>query len=232
MAWMDMSIAVILVIYMIKGWNKGVVLSFLSMLSFIFAGIISKMYHPVVSRYMIENPMIFSQIKQFIFGKLNVAISRKSVTEGILAERNVFQILRFPKELEQLFINNDIIKDVSGSMIENGYDYISDLLTRMFISFMSMIVVFFVIKMILFVIGYLLDGVFSLPVLKQLNHVAGMTFGFVKGMMIVFIIFTIITPFVTMGNSSVLIEGIEKSVAARVLYDNNPIIGIIKVIVE
>ncbi|WZL73125.1 CvpA family protein [Clostridiaceae bacterium 35-E11] len=228
MGWMDVLILVILIIHILKGWTKGLILSFFQFTSFIIAGIVAKIYYPVVSTYIAQNTAIFIKIQEIIGNRFKITLNEQAISGGIVANRNIFQMLKFPKTIEEFFMKNDVMQVYSTRAMEGVHSYVSDTLTRMFINFMSILLVFFIIKMILSILGYLLHNIASLPVLKQFNCLGGMIFGFIKGIFAIFILLTIITPLMTMMDIGILVEGIEKSVLTKYLYHHNPIMGMIQ----
>ncbi|QEK13511.1 CvpA family protein [Crassaminicella thermophila] len=228
MSWMDVLIIVILVINIIKGWNNGLILSFFHMTSFILAGVAAKMYYPVVSKYIMENSIIFLKVQELIGERFKTIINRQAVAEGILENRNIFEVLKFPKVVESFLMKSDSVKEAGIRAIDGVHSYLSDIIARMFIDFISILIIFFVVKILLFIIGHILNGISKLPVLKQFNHLGGFVFGLLKGLFIVFIFLAVITPFTTMMDTNVFVEGLESSVIAKILYNNNPIIGILK----
>lgn len=228
MGWMDVLIVVIWIIHSIRGWTKGLILSFFQMTSFLIAGVVAKVYYPVVSTYITQNTGIFIKIQEMIGTRFKMAINEQAISGGIIANPNIYQVLKFPKAIEELFMANDVIEAYSAKAMEGIHSYVSDILTRMFINFISILLVFFIVKMILSILGHVLHNIASLPVLNQFNRLGGMVFGFIKGLLIVFILLAMVTPFMTMMDSSILVEGMEKSVLSNYLYHHNPIIGMIK----
>lgn len=228
MSWMDVFIIVIFVINIIKGWKNGLILSFFNTASFIVAGAIAKIYHPWISKYIMENSMIFLKVQASIGQRFQTAINRQAVDGGILGNGNIFEVLKFPKVVESLFMKSEPIKEASTRAMEGVYSYLSDILARMFIDFISILIVFFVVKILLWIIGHLLHKIAKLPVLNQFNHLGGFVFGFLKGLLIVFIFLAMITPFTTMMDTNIFIEGLESSIIAKILYNNNPIIRMIQ----
>ncbi|TCO77998.1 CvpA family protein [Marinisporobacter balticus] len=231
MSWLDVLIIVIFTINMIKGWKNGLILSFFYMGSFIIAGIVAKIYYPLVSKYIMVHSTIFIKVQAYIGKRFQTATNDHVVAEGIV-ENNIFEVLKFPKSIENLLMKSDTMHVYSERAMEGVHSYLSDVLARMFIDFISILILFFAVKILLFIIGHLLDGIASLPVLKQFNRLGGVVFGLVKGLLIVFIFLAIITPFITMMDASIFVEGLEKSIIANVLYDHNPIIGLIQIAIK
>ncbi|WP_129599836.1 CvpA family protein [Anaerophilus nitritogenes] len=218
MNWMDVSVLVILFIGGMKGWKRGLILSFFHTFSYIVAGIVAKKYYPFVSKYIIENEAIFSKVESLIYNRFESAKVYQASSGGIIAQRSLFQILDFPQ----------VIQEFCKSTKELAYHNVSNVLANMFINFLSVIVIFIGVKILWFLVGYCIDSVASFPILNEMNRSLGALLGVGKGFLIVLIIITIMTPFVTMKDLSVLQEGIEKSMVVQFLYHNNPIFGLLK----
>ncbi|WP_053955081.1 CvpA family protein [Inediibacterium massiliense] len=218
MNWMDVSVLVILFIGGMKGWRRGLVLSFFHTFSYIVAGIVAKIYYPFVSKYMIENGAIFSKVENLVYNRFESANAYQASSGGIIAQRSVFQILDFPQ----------VLQEFCESTQELAYHNASNILAKMFINFLSVFIIFIGVKLLWFLIGYCIDTVVSFPILNEVNRSLGALLGAGKGFLIVLIIITILTPFATMKDSSVLEEGLEKSTVVKFLYNHNPIVGLLK----
>ncbi|QXM06996.1 CvpA family protein [Crassaminicella indica] len=228
MGWMDALIFVILAINVIKGWKNGLILSFFNMSSFIVAGIAAKIYYPSVSKYIMGNSTIFLKVQALIGDRVQEAYGHSVAASTVTGNTNIFELLKFPKAIENFFMKSETMRAYNQQAMEGVYSYLSDILARMFIDFISILIIFFAVKIILFLVAYILDGIATLPVLKQFNCIGGVVFGFSKGLLIVLIFLAIITPFTAMTNSGILVEGLEKSVVAKILYYRNPIIEILQ----
>ncbi|MCT4618089.1 MAG: CvpA family protein [Marinisporobacter sp.] len=232
MSWMDVLILVILVINVIKGWKNGLILSFFKMSSLIVAGIVAKIYYPNLSQYIMANSTILAKVQEVIGQRVQVTYNNSVAASTMTGNTNIFEILKLPKGIENLFMKSETMREYSNQAMEGVYTYLSDILARMFIDFISIVIIFFVIRILLFIIGYILDGIATLPVLKQFNCLGGVIFGFSKGLLIVLIFLAVITPFTAMSHSGILIEGLEKSILAKALYYNNPIVGMLQGVIN
>ncbi|MFZ5968252.1 MAG: CvpA family protein [Bacillota bacterium] len=228
MNWMDVAIVVILGVYSLKGWGKGLVLSLFGIVGYIVAGFVAKKYSPVVSAYIIDHPELSGKIQGFVNGRLQVAVQADAVPDSIVRNRNIFQVLRFPKGLEEFMMKSDMVQEYSDKAMDGIHSYISEVLTKLLIEFMSFLLVLFAALLIVYVLGHLLNSIASLPLLNQANRIAGACLGMMKGLLIIFLILAVITPIATMTDYGIIMEGLEKSMLASYLYDHNPILGLIE----
>lgn len=99
--------------------------------------------------------------------------------------------------------------------------------TLSIVNVISMILLFFMLKIALSIIVTILNGVFSLPLLNGLNKLGGGIFGFIRGVFIICIIFAIIVP-LNINKNTLIEKEIYKSKIGILLYNNNPIIKIME----
>jgi uncharacterized membrane protein required for colicin V production len=229
---MDVLILVIFAINVIKGWKNGLILSFFKMSSLIVAGIVAKICYPKLSEYIMENSTILSKVEEVIGRRVQVTYDNSVAVSTMTGNTNIFEILKLPKGIENLFMKSEMMREYSNQAMAGVYTYLSDILARMFIDFISMVIIFLVIRILLFIVGHILDGIATLPVLKQFNCLGGVIFGFLKGLLIVLIFLAVITPFTAMSHSGILVEGLEKSIVAKALYYNNPIVGMLQGVIN
>lgn len=210
MNWMDIAVAAIIIITCIEGYVKGLVISIITLGSWIVAGIISMKFYPVAADYIIANTAIYSKINEAVNNKTTVAIGANAGSVDL-------SFIRLPAILNDMIITNTFTDNTVGDMI-----------AKLIIDISSIILIFFIVKIVLFMVGLILDKFMKLPFLNQLNRLGGLVFGFFKGGIIVCILFALLIPIIGMTQNQFIVEGLESSVISWYLYDNNIILSIIK----
>ncbi|PAB58466.1 CvpA family protein [Anaeromicrobium sediminis] len=114
---------------------------------------------------------------------------------------------------------------VMGNALTNNVIFTT--MTLSIVNIISIILVFIIVKIILSIASTLLNGVASLPILNGLNRLGGGAFGFVRGILIIFIVFAVIVPF-NLNKNGKIEDEINKSKFGKILYINNPIIKIVE----
>lgn len=138
----------------------------------------------------------------YIFSKISSYCSRKASTNSAAAF--VFKFMSGGKTI--------------GSTIANGLVVMA-----------SFIIVFFIVKIILNVLSNALNIISKLPVLKQFNRVLGMVVGLIKGILILYIIFALLTPVLPLLKSTnPVISALENSRFAVNFYRYNIITELLK----
>ena len=111
------------------------------------------------------------------------------------------------------------------SILGAGNADTGNVLTTGFISILSFIILFFLIRLILTLIANAFNMTTKLPVVKQFNKLGGFCFGLIKGALILYIIFAALTPILPLlPSDNTLIAAINSSIFASNFYKYNIIV--------
>ncbi len=109
-------------------------------------------------------------------------------------------------------------------------NFLTDLMYKgafsVFINFICLIIFYFIVKWILKLIFKLISFIFEAPVLKQLNKLGGIIFGSIKGILIIYIAFILLTPYSKMYPESFIGKGIENSVFSNYIIKTGDVFNI------
>ncbi len=230
MNWMDMIIIMIIIINAFSGLNRGFVLSLFSIGSYIIAFIAAKLYYPYIAGFFLNNTNLIPKIQSYVFNKINNSESNMVSSQGA-GNENIFEIMNFPKPMEDMLMKSAAVSSYSEGIMGNIHGYIAEIITKVVVDLLSIIIIFLVVKLILNIIGALLNEVANLPVIKQFNSLGGFIFGFVRGILIVFLIASLMVIPVSISNGGFIAEGLKGSMLAVYFYDYNFIFSMIDQIV-
>ena len=90
---------------------------------------------------------------------------------------------------------------------------------------LSLIAIFVIVKVTLFVVSILLGGIMKLPVLKQMNEVLGLAFGAFMGFFEMYIAFAGITFISSVADISFVVDAIKASLIGASMFEHNLIIN-------
>ncbi|KGG80016.1 hypothetical protein Y919_08635 [Caloranaerobacter azorensis H53214] len=225
MNWVDYVVIVILLVNGIGGLSKGLIITVFNLFGFILSLYIAKLYYPVVANFIKNNPNIIGTIKEYVTTRVEI-IMNKIGNSGSIGD--FFEILKLPSKLGENMINDPNVNSYMNNTMNTASDMISTKLTGLFIDIISIIIVFLAAKFILYIIVSILDNIAHLPVLRQINKLAGLVFGLIKGVFILYILFAIITPVITMFPDGAIAKGVYDSTIGYYLYSNNLIIDYLK----
>ena len=194
----DLIIIAIILLFTFIGYKRGLIKIAFGLCTFIIALIVATVLYKPVSSFVINNTEIDEKIQE--------TITEKILPEGLSETTEI--------ELDE---------DVSNILIKNGVTTIQDIsvtFSTKIIETVVLLAIFILAKIILKFVTILADAVAKLPILNQFNKTGGILFGFLHGLFIVLIIFTLISLFEPMIDSSV-ITNIQDSKIGSMIYNNN-----------
>lgn len=112
-----------------------------------------------------------------------------------------------------------------NSFMNNEAIFSADIITNLIISLFIMIFLYFIINIVLSVFIRIVDGFFKLPVLKSFNKFIGFLFGAIKGILIVFIIYALLTPVIVLNTDSFISVKTHQSILGNLFYNPDVIIN-------
>ena len=201
------------------GYRKGLVGVIFKIFVFIVSLIIVFMLYKPVSNAIINNTQIDDKIATSIYNSLSntslannesLSTSNTNLSEGVV-------------NLINSLLSDAISKAKDGETLI----YISTELSYAIIRFASMILIFVVAKILLFVVRFAAEILASLPIISTFNRSGGFLYGLLKGLLIVYVIlavFSLISPVI---NSWGIISSIDNSFIGSKMYNNNIIINLI-----
>lgn len=197
MNWVDYGIIAILAFGVISGLRKGLVMSISSIICLLASIIVAKTYYKAVTMFLVKSTPIQEKITSFLSEKAFV----KNMVLAPSGESAVFSIS----------------KNFTGDL--------NSFVTVLIINAISVLMIFLVVRLLLGFAEGLLVGAVEMPGLREVNSIGGAVVGFVKNVLIIMLIFTIITPVSAIKPLSSIASGIEASTFAKYFYMYNFILG-------
>lgn len=219
MNWLLLIIIGVLMFFIWRGKKNGFIKTVFVIFSTIIAILITMIISPYVSKWIKSND------------KLTVYINEK-VSDNILTdvkedtnEVNYIESLPLPSLIKDTLIENKEIDGIYDALNVNNFNgYVINVITTFIINVAVFLLVWVLVKIILFMISKALDIIASLPVLKEINELAGAIAGLANGFLIVWIGFLAITMFASSQIGQMLFEQINSSKVLSFLYNNNLIL--------
>jgi len=225
MNWVDMTILIILIVNSLVGVKQGFIVSIFNLVGFILSYYFAKIYYPIVSEYIIANPDFFNKLKEFIGMKVQPLIIKNA------AETDTGSILKnfkLPKPVMDGVLQNKLFGSYVQDMTDSISSLITETLTHMFVNIISFLIVFAIAQFVLMIIVRVLDSFVSLPILNQFNKLLGVGTGFIKGILVVYLILAVLTPIISFSPDGAIANGVFNSTFGYYLYDNNILLKYLK----
>lgn len=215
MNWMLVIVLIIIILNALTGLKVGLTKILFSLFSFIIAMAISVWISPVVNNMLKNNEKFYEKTKQKMEAILFEGLENTDGIDELIGE------LPLPKSIKESLIKNKSQKET------NAKSYIAAHVTDIALKAMSFIISFVVVFIGLWVISIALNIISKLPILNQINKLAGLLVGGLQGLVVVWIIFTIVTMFSGTELGSTAFKQIESSSILSFLYDKNILTNVV-----
>lgn len=214
--WMDICLITIFLLAIIDGFRKGFLTTFIHFAGWLVAVFLAVKSYPLVANFISANTGIYSFIHQKISDKLMIHAAAQAGSSDLLSN------FKFPDIME---------KTLTHSLASAGNavtDSVSDLVAKTSVNIISVIILFILIKAGLSLIVAGAGKASDLPLLKQLNQLAGLFIGFVKGILLIFILLAILVPVMNIMQNDFLIKSLESAHLTNYCFEHNLLFILIK----
>ena len=213
----DVVIAAILVGSVIRGFRRGFIKTVFSCFAVVVALGLAYFFGPTVGNFIRTTDVyanveekIDTQIEQYFESKVGETV-QNPLENGDVADS--FETLkRLGINVEELYGNYENAMTQGSHNLQEGFsENVAEPILRALSTALGAIAVFILALIALKLISLVLGGIFSLPVLKQLNHVAGLAAGAVFGVLMVFalcLVIEVVLPYIP--ENPVLYMGMDK----------------------
>lgn len=221
---LDITILVILAIFAIVGYRRGLVHTVYRFVSFFAALFLAIRLHPFVSQFL-RDSFVYEGIRDIIAGSggFEAAFREYAPAPGIgtaIRERNAINALPVPQALRDLLNNNNTpyVRDILR--VGTLEDFVAGFFANIVINIISMLAVFIIVMLILKFIGSALRIVDKLPVVSSVNRLGGFMVGAIIGAGIVWLCLVVMTVFFATGGNETVYGLVQGSTVTSWLLEN------------
>lgn len=208
---MDVVLIAIFLLNVILGYKKGLVNVIFSICAFLIAIVATFLLYKPVSNFMINNTQIDEKIRETI---INYNTNKEENGKESDAETTNLQ-----KSIEKMIENT--AKDAKTETTE----IIADAIANRGVEILTGILLFMAIRIVLVILKFLISGITELPILKQFNQIGGLAYGILRGLVIIYLLLTILFFVISINEEGLIAEAIENSYITKFLYHNNIIVN-------
>jgi len=231
MNWLLLLALGIIGVFAFIGWRVGFVKSVFSLVSTIAVIIITILVSPMVTNMLKSNEAISDGIQS----KLEEVIDLSGVAESLSPEEES-NPMAFVDGLNLPDSIKDTVKDSLADTIAEKEDeaaafvgdklntleaYICERLTDIVLNALGFFATFIIAAAGLAILCFVLDLLSKLPVLHQINTLAGVVMGALEGLVILWIVFIVITMLGSTAFGQNCMTMISESKILSFLYDSN-----------
>lgn len=207
---MDLIIIAILVLSIVMGYKKGLINVVFNIFAFFIALIATIILYKPVANIIINNTEIDDKIKSAI---INNTTEEEKQNEESSSNTGI-----------QKYIE-DAIKNTADEAKSQVIETVANTISIRAVEILTSIILFIVIRAVLIMLKVFTQAIANLPLIKQFNELGGVIYGIAKGLIIVYIILTIMYFVVSINGKGNIAEAINNSYITKILYNNNIIVN-------
>lgn len=206
---MDLIIIAILVLSIIMGYKKGLINVVFNIFAFFIALIATIILYRPVANIIINNTEIDDKIKSAIINNTTEEKQSEESSSNTGMQKYIEDAIKNTADEAKSQVIETVAKTVSIRAVE----------------ILTSIILFIVIRAVLIVLKVFTQAIANLPLIKQFNELGGVVYGIAKGLIIVYIILTIMYFVVSINGKGNISEAINNSYITKILYNNNIIVN-------
>lgn len=216
----DLIIIIVIGISAFVSYKKGFTKTFIKLISFFVAIILALLLYKPMAQFLKDN----TQIDEWIVTNI-VRINSEKEEENIESKEEINE-----KSIQETIDNlPQNIKDSIGieEIKDQAVETVTENLVNSILNIISMIGIYVIARLILVIVCFVLDGIMQIPVLKQINELLGLVLGILLGIIQIYTICAIITFLAQIVDLNSIVEYINSSLIAKMMYNNNLLIALI-----
>lgn len=214
----DVIILAIILVPTIHGFHKGLSTILYGFLATIVAVIVTLILYKPVAAVIIDKTGLD---EYFASGIYNILSNQNFDDTGLIdySKTNMSEQL--------VDVINKFLSEAIQKSADKVFEYASVRLSYVMVNLLTLIVMIIIFRIGLAFFKIAIDIIANLPIIKQIDKSGGMILGFIKGFLIVYIIFAIFSTFSPMIESAGILSMIQESKLSSILYNNNLVLKII-----
>ena len=227
----DIGILIILAVSVIYGLYKGFLHTVLSLACCLISLAVAFACGPMLSEIISGRPGVSASLATYTDAVARVGDWDLAATPvDQLSQSAIDQVLgsvHLPESISKVLQSNLESRAFAGTGLTTVNDYVSNTVVRAAVNVLSYIACYALSFLVLSMIVNLIHHVFQLPLLKQLDWLAGGAFGLVRGAMIVYVLFLLLPIFSTVVPLPQFDALLSQSALAPVFQSNGFIASVI-----
>ena len=205
---LDLIILAIFILSVFVGYKKGLASAIFNLLAFAISLVITVILYTPISNGVINNTEFDDNIKNAIIENVTIETSEGENVE--VDEENIISMY-FQKYV------TDNVAEITNELVEEEAGIIAEKIVRVCVA----IVLFMVVRLAMILLKFVIGGAVNLPIIKQFDKLGGTIYGILVGLILIYIILTILFFIVSVNSNQTIINAIDSSFITKILYENN-----------
>ena len=230
---LDIIIVAGIALSIFLGYKQGLVGVAYKILSFIVALVLAFVLSGPVSQFLIEN----TELDETIHNTIEKTLSSKESENKTETENNIVNDSKSENETK---VENDSnmsavitdyvaeqVKKTTADVQNNVATTVADGVTNNIVYAITFIGIFIIARILLIVIKFFAEAIAKLPIIKQFNEIGGLLYGVLRGLLLVFLFFAIVSLLASIFDIKGFLEVINSSFIGKFAYNNNLLLKIL-----
>jgi len=201
------------------GYKKGLVNVIFKILAFFVALIVVLILYKPVSNFIIENTSIDDKISNAIY----TSLMKTTVADGELLKPTASNNM----STQVVKVINSFVSEAIKQAKSDAAQYAAIQLSYMIIRLGTIISLFVITRCLLIMVSFVAELIVKLPIIRMFNRSGGLIYGVVKGFLIVYLLFGILSIISPLISDAGIIKAIQDSTIGSRMYNNNFILKLI-----
>lgn len=223
MNWVLIVVIAILVVNGLIGMKVGLMKTVFSLCSMLLAVGLSLWISPYVNDFLRGNDQVYDSVTTKVEKFLPEMKEKTNQNDQV----SIIEGLKLPESIKNSLIENNNKDTYKKLSVKNFKGYVNGYLSGIVISALAFVITFLIIQILLWVISMALDLLGRLPLIKQVNKLAGLLAGLAHGLVLVWILFIVLTVFGSSGWGQKAMEMIGSNELLGLIYNNNILLDFI-----
>ncbi len=217
----DIILFIIIVGNAVWGYKRGIAHVVFNICSSLIAIILVFILYKPVTNYIVNQTKIGQNLENACEEKLQVLFEKDDVetTEQLQESESMNGILK-------IFVGDEIT-DMVEETKESLLTYLSIQIAHKIVSVIVFFALFTIVRIALYLLKSYIDLLANLPIIRIFNKSGGMIYGTIKGFLIIYAVFAIISLILPMNNNAVIATAIQDSLIGSKMFNHNIILNLI-----
>ncbi|MBQ3600763.1 MAG: CvpA family protein [Lachnospiraceae bacterium] len=234
MNWLTIVVLALIVVLVIRGYQKGIIKMVLSLGAIVLSIVGTLILGPIISGGLCNSEVIMKSTSQWVNDGLGIEEKCLEVTESVTTglqnkkinnseKKEMIEELSLPAKIKNTMIDNvtEIVGTTGTVTAKKFAQSISEYLAKIIIKAITYIVIFIILKIIFRILVKVFNILDNLPVIGDMNELAGAAVGGISGIFIVWIGFLVLLAFSGTNFGMECYQCINESPILTFLYNNN-----------
>jgi hypothetical protein len=214
-----------MLIFIIRGYKRGFFKSAVSAIGIVLAVFLTGVLYPWVNTMLHNYTGIDDLVRTQVSERLHIEESINEMTRN--EEVDFIDNLNLPETIKKQLIENSNAEEYVELGVKNFSDFVVVYITDIVVKGIAYIITYVLVFLIIIILCAATHIANYIPIVKSINKVGGVVFGFCQGMVVVWLLMGLITVFSIFQWASLLMKMIDDSWILSNIYKNDIFLKIV-----